>query len=718
MAVIESFYREYPCSYNAPLNCDRPLQTAQQIQGAKFCLECGFPATLPQEAEIKGSRGSYQITQFLSVRGRGRLYSAIQLKDKQPVIIKEYLLPNRCFNQEETTQRQETFKRIGGVNLADGRIQNFRLVQTWEAIADEKGERCYLITKDTKASQTLKQYLTENGAMTPSQMREFLNQALQTLVFLHTQKLRFPSNQIQQGLTHGNINLDSILIKIEKNQQFYIYFCDLAIWENLFIPSAITFPDTKKPEQDLEALGLVGFYLWVGRTTNYSSGQLLDPKESQICPNNDNYLKQFLYRLMGLDQPFENAESARQALLKLPQANDINNLQQSSAHQETENSFRSRIIWLIILALLLLAGGIWYYFWQRQPSDENKYLAWNSLIDTFSDVSNVPPGKFTYTGEINGTWSSILKERPSSERRLQDLLTKPKPEVEATFNYQEVQSKNLPDRSQPIEEVRNGQKYFAITSLADQITDDLDRKQVSYDGLLVFVAFNKKNFNLPQALDGNITLEQLRQIYTGKITNWRQINTNLPNLVIQPYVPNEPEAIHQFQRIVIGKNAQDIALFAEIIKKIPPESTETTQNRIRTARGQATGIIGFGVLSKTWNQCSGYPLAIVDSNNQTSQPLFRLRENRPIKPSDDLCDKANYFDVETFQIGKTSTYPLGYPLYVVYPKDDSRRAAGSTFADLLKTRQGQCLLNKVGIVPLQPMPDYIIRNSYACKSLP
>ncbi|MEH1806303.1 hypothetical protein [Nostoc sp.] len=53
MPSFESLYQEYPCSYNSPLSCDRPFQTAQQIKGAKFCLECGFPATLPQEAEIK-----------------------------------------------------------------------------------------------------------------------------------------------------------------------------------------------------------------------------------------------------------------------------------------------------------------------------------------------------------------------------------------------------------------------------------------------------------------------------------------------------------------------------------------------------------------------------------------------------------------------------------------------------------------------------------------
>ena len=131
----------------------------------------------------------------MGTRGWGRLYSGLHLKDKQPVVIKEYLLPKRCFNAEETFSRKESFKRIGGVNLADGRVQNFRVLNTWEAIADEKGERCYLITKDVGPKQTVREYLREKGAMTPNRVRELLNQALQTLEFLHSHKLRLPSQQ-------------------------------------------------------------------------------------------------------------------------------------------------------------------------------------------------------------------------------------------------------------------------------------------------------------------------------------------------------------------------------------------------------------------------------------------------------------------------------------------------------------------------------------------
>ncbi|MEH1942726.1 MAG: substrate-binding domain-containing protein [Nostoc sp.] len=712
MPSFESFYKQYPCSYNSPLSCDRPFQTAQQIKGAKFCLECGFPATLPQEAEIKGSQGTYQIVSYIGVRGLGRLYSAIQLKDKQPVIIKEYLLPNRSFNESETLKRKETFKRVGGISLADSRIQNFRLVETKEAIADEKGEHCYLISTGIESSQTLAKYLIERGAMTSPEVREVLNQGLQTLQFLHTQKLRFPSNQIQLGITHGNINLDSILIKIENNQNFSIYFCDLAIWENLFIPPIIPQPTAARPEQDLESLGLVAFYLWVGRTTNFSPNQPLDPRDNQQWPDIDRHLKQFIYRLIGLETPFESAEAARQALLELPKEDRVNSSVDSPDSQKIQKRFPMPLLLLIILALLLLGGGIWYWLWGKKTDSPNQYILWSRLVRNFSEVPNVPSGKFTYTGEKDSTWSYVLTQ-PVDNSRLVDLLTTPKSDATATFNYESVLSANLNNPIKSIEEVQTSKKDFAITSLVDNITDKLAKKPIAYDGLLVFVAFNKRDSNLANALGGQISLEQLRQIYTGKITNWQQINTKLPNLTVKPFAPTEPEAISKFQEIVLKNAPQDEALFEATVKNTKIDTTKT-QNQIRseTLEGRTTGIISFGIISKTSSQCTGYPLAIADGKKSAIQPLFQRGDRRSINPSDDLCQHDNYYvDVTTFQ-----SYPLGYPLYVVYPKDSTRLQGGSTFAQMLTTRQGQCLLTKVGLVALQPMPDDI--NSYACKSVP
>ncbi|MBD2449726.1 substrate-binding domain-containing protein [Nostoc sp. FACHB-152] len=703
MSVTEPVYKEYFCSRNAPLSCDRLQQTVKEFPKAKFCLECGFPALLPEKAEIKGSRGTYQITRFLGSRGMGRLYLGIQLSNNQPVVIKEYLLPNHSFNSEEASQRQDTFTRVAGVSPADGKVQDFRLISPWEAIADPLAQRCYTVTLgNLETSQTLSEYLTQKGAMTAYQVREVLKQALQTLQFLHTQKLRLASGQIQQGLVHGNLSLNSFLVVQNNQQDFTIYLCDLSLWESLFIPPSISQRGITNPIQDLEDVGQVAFQLWTGRSQN------LNPRDEQQWPNSDSDLKQFIYRLLGIELPFESAENARQTLLKLPQENQAIGLTTVVSSDQKDKDFQKLIFFLLALLTLLVLGGGIFYFLMRSSGMQDDTNEFYNLVPTFSDVNGVPPGDFIYTGEQNGTWSNILKFRPTSDTSLGDLLTHPKPDVNAQFNYQPVSSTNIQTASQSIEELTTGKAQFAITSLANDVSNNFNDQKVAYDGLLVYVAFSKKDQNLPKALNGQISLEQLRQIYTGQINNWQQLGG--PNLPIKPYAPTEPEAVRQFEKIVLKDDPQQIALYQA---KVTTQPTEQTQQQIITAfdTGQV-GMIGYGILSKTWNQCAGYPLALIDGNKPASQALFRLN-GLPISPSDNICDKNNRLDVNTFISG---SYPLAYPLIVVYPKDNSLPPAGSKFAEMLTTRQGQCLLDKAGVVPLKPIPDkYLISND--CKSL-
>ncbi|NJL62915.1 MAG: serine/threonine protein kinase [Methylacidiphilales bacterium] len=544
MPIKKNSYQEYRCYCNTPLNCDRPLQTVIDTPEAKhlpvkYCTGCGFPAIIAQNTEIKGNR-IYKVSSFLGTRGLGRMYSGIRIDNNQPVVIREYLLPNRSFNDEETRQRKETFKRVAGVSLADGRNQNFRLINPVEAIADERGERCYLIIQEVDVSQTFRQHLQENGGMQAPQVREVLNQALQTLQFLHTQKLRLPANQIQQGMAHGNISLDSILIKLEKsqnnqsNQQFYIYFCDLAIWESLF--EHPTFQASQaKPEDDLIALGLAAFYLCLGRDIDSNSGQPLNPKDDRLWSNTDSHLKLFLHRLIGLDTSFESAEIARKALLQLPKPSQSNNLTTSQEEEEQEKGWKKTwVVFWGILALILLGGGIWYFFIRTSPSIKRENPLWSRLVPNFSDVPNLPPREFTYTAEKNSTWGFVLRQKPQTTKFVEETLTKVS---NTTFNYQAVQSPDVRVRSLPLDTVRectiqSCKAYFAITSFPAE-DGGLKSQAIASDGLLVYVAHSKKDSNLPQLLKGRISLDTLRKIYTGQTTNWKDVDKNLPDLQIK-----------------------------------------------------------------------------------------------------------------------------------------------------------------------------------------
>lgn len=713
MPIKQNLYQEYRCYCNAPLNCDRPLQTVIDTPEAKhlpvkYCTGCGFPAIIALNVEIKGDRGIYQVTSFLGTRGLGRMYSGIRINDNQPVVIREYLLPNRSFNEEETRQRKETFKRVAGVSLADGRNQNFRLINPVEAIADERGERCYLIIQEVEVSLTLSQYLQENGAMDASQIREVLNQALQTLQFLHTQKLRLPSNQVQQGMAHGNISLNSILIKLannqnhQSNQQFYIYFCDLAIWESLFEHPTIQ-PSQVQPKEDLVALGLTAFYLWVGRDVDSNSGQPLNPRDDRLWSNTDSHLKQFIYRLIGLDTSFESAEIARKALLQLPKPNQSHNLTSTSEEEAKEKGWKKSWILLAIAALMLLAGGaIWYFFKPPYSTPKRENPLWSSLVPKFSDVpTNIPQKEYTYTAEKDSTWSFVLNTQPDSKIRLAEKITQVS---NATFNYQALESQDVGIESLPLKLVHNCtikscEAFFAITSFP--ASAGLKREAIAHDGLFVYVAHSKKDSNLPKLLKGKISLDTLRKIYTGKIINWKDVDNNLPDLLIKPYAPTEPEAVRFFQEKVLNDDEQAIKDY----KKLTEQYTEPTKKTIQEIvakfedKDNQAGIIAFGIISKITNQCNAYPLAIVDDKkSEAIQPLFD--NDQPIDPEIISCPTRRYIDAKNFE-----RYPLSNQLFVVYPKDNSLPPVGSTFCQLLITREGQSLLQKAGLVPLLNLPE-------------
>ncbi len=368
-------YEKYRCSFGHPLNCQQPQQATEQDPNAKACSQCGFPVILPKGKEIQGKRGRYRIVRYLGSRGLGRLYAAEQIGEGRTTVVKEYQLPKKDFNEQEAITTQKTFESVSSIELADGRRQTGRIVAATDAFADRLDpERCYAVTKDTANSySTLRSHLDRSGAMSSRQLRHFLNQALQSLEYLHGKKFRLPNGQIQTGVAHGNLNLDSLLISPQgqpffQDPQFLIYLCDLALWESLFTPPPRAALNPT-PAQDLKALGSVSFYLLAGGTKN-RDGYPLNPQNNQHWPKVDIALKLFLFRLLELDSPFATAAEARQALLRLPPEVELSPETAATelpAVAATEKPKRSWLWWLLgLVALSLLASALaWLLSWRQ-----------------------------------------------------------------------------------------------------------------------------------------------------------------------------------------------------------------------------------------------------------------------------------------------------------------------------------------------------------------
>jgi len=682
---------------------------------------------LQKNEDIRGRRGRYRIQSNGAIQEfeQVRLYSATHVLNNKPVVIKEYLLPDADFNPKEARERKEQFELVTSINLKSGGGQDFRLVTAWDAIAPLNEKRCYFITEPIANSITLRQYLEKvQRPMTSMQVREVMGQVLQTLWFLHNQRIRLPNGEVCFGLPHGNLSLDSLLIvatdqqSIITNQQFFIYLSDLSLWEDLF-KSPTSKAISPSIDKDLKDLGYLSFYLLQGATEDLIYGQPFDPKNEQNWSSiEDITLKRIIRRLIGLDAPFLNADDARHALLTSPTelqtskplSTEIDNNQSRKLH-----NLRSLKLFIILVGLLFGFCGI--FLWQvinsisKGKTPELMNLSNNnSYTCCIAKSKNVPPGIFTYsTSSSEGTWNYLM-----TTPGLVSVGKKIDRELDARGMQLQLRYKPEPFLDLAIQKVKAQKVDFLITNIVSDIDKHLEKanlklQPIAYEGIVIFVAFSdaKREGSLPEALQGKISYEQLRKLYSGEINNWKQLDDNLPDLPVKLYMPVEEEAIKEFREVVFDNYPEQKQKFNQLIKEgkiIKKETLKTLGDVLGDFEtediSKRNGDIGFGLLRKIYGQCSVYPLS-VGEKGQEVQALVQTNGS-DINPKIDLCnDKGSYQpNVEAFN---SKRYPFAYSMAVAYPNDETHSQAGKSFTDIMLTDEAQLLLNEVGLVPVRKL---------------
>jgi hypothetical protein len=667
------------------------------------------PLQPENQEEIQGRWGRYQRQgEAWEIRGRSHCYSGVLVKPSQnkPVTIQEYELSTQVFSRKEIQERKDKFAALSHLNLRNSGGQDFRIVNLYEAIApvDPNEIRCYLISEPLPLSQTLRAYLTEVGALPSQQVRQVLDQVLQTLWFLHHQKVRWPNGDVQTTIPHGNLSLDSLRIGyeplmqdqqiIDAEFQFLIYVTNLSLWEHLFIPphDILSKPS---PAQDLVDLGYVGFDLLTGRSTLTEKRPNLYFERSWEGIE-DQMLKQFIRQLVSGDFQAD-VEKARKTLLSLPYPNLPAPNPTAAETQAAASAHRNpRLIQLIVLGLAgaILGSLIW--------------LGWRGLVGRspaarlsdypccLSEIPGLPQDSITYITEEAGIWSQLLQA--------QNLVAFGQ-SLEQTLQERDSRLRNyrLQVVSEPVlSSLQSGDADFALTEWIEDLPEGFAQQEVAYDGLVVFVAFSdaRRSPSVPQILNGKITLEQLRQIYGESSESWLQ-SSQLKDWSVQQYRPTDPVALALFEQLVLEKNMTTIEQFHAASVSLSP--TQMLGEILKDYEQRETVGIGFARLSQVINQCAVYPLAI-GARGQEVQVLIQ-HHGQPIDPTTNLCGhKGSYHaNVSVFRgnsSGWQQTYPLRYRLAVVYPQDS---LAGQRFAEALKTDEGQYLLRTAGLVPIRPI---------------
>ena len=345
----------------------------------------------------------------------------------------------------------------------------------------------------------------------------------------------------------------------------------------------------------------------------------------------------------------------------IPPATNKANFPLSIIKNESENNLSRELRKPSVLSGLLVLGFaivLWLnYFVERQP----RYISTNgmdeiSLYDSMSQVRDVPSGLFSYGGAVYFA--------PLVSHGINDAVMKAHPGFNLRYTQPTHQDSSY---TNGIKMLLDGELSFAFNgrSLTDKeyaqakLRDiELLQVPIAIDGIAIF-GNNSVQIN-------GLSLDLVRDIFTGRITNWKQLGG--ADLPITPILLN-PENLE-----ILGiENFSDIA-----------DTTEYASNYTLAVRKviATPGAISFASASLIQNQqgIKVFKLATEDSVNYVA-PFVEEQSN-----------------LEAF---KNGTYPLTRRLFVVIREDGTPdRLAGKAYVQMLLSHQGQEIVEQSGFVPL------------------
>jgi phosphate transport system substrate-binding protein len=157
-----------------------------------------------------------------------------------------------------------------------------------------------------------------------------------------------------------------------------------------------------------------------------------------------------------------------------------------------------------------------------------------------------------------------------------------------------------------------------------------------------------------------LTLKQLESIFTGKISNWKDVGGSDTEIVI--YSRQTSSGTYDFfkEHILSDKKFTATALLMPATGAIAQSVSQEVN---------AIGYVGLAYLDKS------------------------------VKPISISADNGSIFVAPSVETVKNKTYPISRPLYYIYP--DSLKDAISPFVEFVLSVTGQKLVVKTGYVPVK-----------------
>lgn len=284
------------------------------------------------------------------------------------------------------------------------------------------------------------------------------------------------------------------------------------------------------------------------------------------------------------------------------------------------------------------------------------------VYDSMKDVPNVPEGIFNYGA--GDTLAALAAQG------LHEAMTAAHPKYRLRFN---PPKDNKPGGRKGVAMVIDGE-ITLTTNVAPLKDDDYQKaqqrgfklKQVLV-GMDAIIFFTHRDISI-----AGLSVEQLKDIYKGKLTNWKEVGG--PDLPIVP-IGRDPKAANLLNQLL----EQEIDQLSPRVK-FTSDTTETLRKVATTP-----GAISLGASATIIGQQTVRPLPItIDSSKGYVQPLI---------------DKNQRLNSTAILDG---SYPMSRRMFVLYRQDNTiEQLAGEAYINMLLTKEGQQIAEKAGLVPLR-----------------
>jgi phosphate transport system substrate-binding protein len=284
------------------------------------------------------------------------------------------------------------------------------------------------------------------------------------------------------------------------------------------------------------------------------------------------------------------------------------------------------------------------------------------LYNSMKDVLNVPDGTFDYGG--GATFAALTAQG------LHDAMTKAHP----NFRLRYIQPKDgQPGGRTGVKMLIDGRLSLTLRG-APLLDADYKTAQERGFGLKqipvaldMFVFFTHQDISIP-----GLSVDQLKDIYKGKLTNWKLLGG--PDLPIVPFSrnPKDSSLLNEFlgkEAGEVGSKVQFVLNYTDAIRKV----------------GSTPGGIAFGGAGPILAQQTIRPQAIARANTkQYVQPFIN-----------------NGSQVNAAAI-RDGSYPISRRFFIVFRSDGTvDELAANAYVSMLLSNEGQEIVQKAGLVPLR-----------------